>query len=94
MAAFMDNFSNLLAPLGFSEDKNPDWQPSRRYVLKPGHQWNPLKEYPRNLPCPCGSNKKFKKCHMHLTGHVCTDEQAEKLLPFVKKAKEIYASTK
>lgn len=24
---------------------------------------NPLKEVGRNDPCPCGSGKKFKKCH-------------------------------
>ena len=31
-----------------------------------GHQEpvrNPLKEVGRNDPCPCGSQKKFKKCH-------------------------------
>lgn len=33
---------------------------------KHGHQEpvrNPLKEVGRNDPCPCGSGKKFKKCH-------------------------------
>ena len=24
---------------------------------------NPLKEIGRNDPCPCGSQKKYKKCH-------------------------------
>ncbi|WP_425373164.1 SEC-C metal-binding domain-containing protein [Klebsiella pneumoniae] len=24
---------------------------------------NPLKAVGRNDPCPCGSEKKFKKCH-------------------------------
>lgn len=24
--------------------------------------WNPVKRYPRNAPCVCGSGKKFKKC--------------------------------
>ena len=31
-----------------------------------GHQEpvrNALKDVGRNDPCPCGSNKKFKKCH-------------------------------
>ncbi|AFC22542.1 hypothetical protein phi1422_0022 [Bdellovibrio phage phi1422] len=32
------------------------------YALESGNQWNPLKAYPRNLPCPCGSGIKFKKC--------------------------------
>lgn len=25
--------------------------------------WNPLTRYPRNAPCPCKSEKKFKQCH-------------------------------
>jgi len=25
---------------------------------------NPLLNLPRNEPCPCGSQKKFKKCHL------------------------------
>lgn len=23
---------------------------------------NPFRDYPRNLACPCGTGKKFKKC--------------------------------
>ena len=26
--------------------------------------WNPLKRFPRNSPCFCGSDKKAKKCCM------------------------------
>jgi hypothetical protein len=33
------------------------------YAVKQGHVWNPIRSYPRNNPCPCGSGKKFKKCH-------------------------------
>lgn len=32
------------------------------YKLSPGYDWNPFYNFPRNLPCPCGSKKKFKKC--------------------------------
>ena len=32
------------------------------YSLNPGNVWNPLTKY-RNIPCPCGSGKKAKKCH-------------------------------
>ncbi len=31
-------------------------------ALKPGYSWNPLKKFPRNAFCPCGSKVKFKKC--------------------------------
>ena len=30
--------------------------------LKPGYAWNPLKKFPRNVKCFCGSGKKFKNC--------------------------------
>lgn len=32
------------------------------YFLQPGFAWNPLKRH-RNLPCPCGSGLKVKRCH-------------------------------
>jgi len=35
-----------------------------KYKLKPGFVWNPMLKTPRNAKCPCGSGKKFKKCHM------------------------------
>lgn len=28
----------------------------------PGHEWNPLRDLPRNRPCPCRSGQKFKLC--------------------------------
>jgi len=31
-------------------------------VLKPGAAWNPIKQWPPNKKCFCGSLKKFKKC--------------------------------
>lgn len=31
-------------------------------VLKEGFCWNPLRNYPRNEQCFCGSKLKFKKC--------------------------------
>lgn len=33
------------------------------YGLNPGYVWNPLRQYPRNLTCFCGSGAKFKRCH-------------------------------
>lgn len=32
------------------------------YTPHPGDDWNPLRRH-RNLPCPCGSGKKIKRCH-------------------------------
>jgi hypothetical protein len=44
-------------------------------VLLPGGAWNPALKYPRNLPCPCDSGKKFKHCHLpHLPRAVSTEE--------------------
>lgn len=51
-------------------DCNHDHNHDHHHVHGPhcnhGHQEpvrNPLKEVGRNDPCPCGSQKKFKKCH-------------------------------
>lgn len=33
----------------------------REYRLMPGYDWNPLKKH-RNIPCPCGSGHKAKRC--------------------------------
>jgi len=32
------------------------------YRPKDDSMFNPNRKYPRNLPCPCQSGKKFKKC--------------------------------
>lgn len=31
------------------------------YTIKEGYERNPLRQY-RNIPCPCGSRKKAKRC--------------------------------
>ena len=42
---------------------------------------NPFNKWPRNLPCFCGSGKKFKKCHDGNFSEPVTPEEAEKLKP-------------
>ncbi len=34
------------------------------YAPSPGLTINPLLSIPRNLPCPCDSGRKYKKCHL------------------------------
>lgn len=34
-------------------------------AIRGGYEWNPLKKYPRNTPCYCGSKIKFKHCHLN-----------------------------
>jgi uncharacterized protein YecA (UPF0149 family) len=47
----------------------------RVYVPKPGHVLNPMTKYPVNSPCPCGSGKKWKKCHRQITNlHIPVDQ--------------------
>jgi uncharacterized protein YecA (UPF0149 family) len=43
----------------FPEDDDDD--PFEYHVQEPAY--NPYKSIGRNDPCPCGSGKKFKKCH-------------------------------
>lgn len=47
-------------------DKKPfkAYQPSRMMQLHKGFEWNPLRQLPRNMLCPCQSGKKFKACHL------------------------------
>lgn len=41
-------------------------------------RFNPLKRFPRNLPCFCGSNKKAKSCCMpKLSLHVYPEDEAK-----------------
>ncbi|NIU63627.1 MAG: zinc chelation protein SecC [Pseudomonas stutzeri] len=50
-------------------DCNHDHDHDHHHVHGPhcnhGHEpvRNPLKDVGRNDPCPCGSGKKYKKCH-------------------------------
>lgn len=34
----------------------------KMWKLNAGNAWNPLKRFPRNHPCFCGSGIKHKKC--------------------------------
>lgn len=38
--------------------------PRKKYVYRAdkGYGWNPLRGFPRNAPCWCGSKSKAKKC--------------------------------
>jgi len=45
----------------------------------PGYTWNPLKTYPRNAKCFCGSGKKHKICCIGLVLDCCLIEEASKL---------------
>lgn len=49
----------------------PCWKPSE------GMDYNPLKSYPRNNPCPCKSGKKFKHCHLDLIPPVIPENLVE-----------------
>jgi len=57
-------------------------------TLRNGMVLNPLKKYPRNSPCPCGSEKKFKSCHLDKIQLTCTPDQARKLEPIIKAAEK------
>lgn len=58
-----------------------------------GFIWNPLKSMPRNSPCPCGSGKKFKKCHLNVLPDVVPSKESleETMLNEMKeKADKVY----
>lgn len=58
------------------------------YTLNPGMVFNPLINYPRNAPCPCGSLIKFKKCHYGKIERAVPIEQTEGVKEQVKLTKE------
>jgi len=49
------------------------------FGLRPNTAWNPLKKYPRNAPCFCGSGKKFKVCHYGKIKDVVSGEDAKQI---------------
>lgn len=42
-----------------------------------GFAWNPLIKIERNRPCPCGSGKKFKLCHLPEMPRIIPEEMAK-----------------
>lgn len=56
-----------------------------RHLFKPkdGYAWNPLRDYPRNEACFCGSLKKFKKCHDGKLPMCCTVKSAHEIRQFM-----------
>jgi len=50
------------------------------YKLLPGYAYNPLKKLARNMPCPCKSGKKFKKCCLLTLPEAVKKETANILL--------------
>ena len=61
---------------------------AKAYVLNKGGAWNPMMSYPRNSECPCGSGKKFKKCHLNNTTLAIDKSEEKKLRNFVNAVKE------
>lgn len=56
--------------------------------LLDGNKWNPLLKYPRNEPCYCGSNKKFKKCCLENTSLVIPDQDFESVAAAVNTVRD------
>lgn len=50
----------------------------RRWVIPQGYVRNPLFAFPRNEKCPCGSEKKFKRCHLPELPDALREEDAKK----------------
>lgn len=51
-----------LAPPRERETK-PTGRPAKTgWIPTPGFAWNPLRDFPVNSPCFCGSERKFKRC--------------------------------
>ena len=55
------------------------------YKPKPGYTWNPFRKYPQNLPCYCGSGKKFKKCHRDVLPVCVKSSEVGQVEAYIKK---------
>lgn len=62
-------------------------QGKRVFRAPEGMVWNPLRSYPRNAPCVCGSGKKFKGCHLQELPDTCSASDAKNLQGLVDRAK-------
>lgn len=65
------------------EIKNNDGP--RVYIPKPDFAYNPLRDWPRNDNCFCGSLKKFKRCHLDKLEHAVPKAMITHLRLYVKR---------
>ena len=56
--------------------------------LLAGYAWNPIRDWPRNAQCICGSGKKFKKCHAPKIPMVCKADEVKDLRLLVNLVKD------
>lgn len=54
------------------------------YKVKDGKRWNPLRSYPPNEPCFCGSDKKSKKCCLPKVPLTCDEKDYENLRKIIR----------
>lgn len=57
-------------------------------VLKKGYSWNFLRNWPRNLPCFCGSKIKFKKCCSNKLVAAIPDDKAKEIAQAILRAQK------
>lgn len=55
-------------------------------IPKKGFVWNPLRKFPRNMSCVCGSGKKFKSCCESKIPKVVKEEHASVFKKIVELA--------
>jgi hypothetical protein len=62
------------------KEKQKDFKKINRLVRAlPDNEtkWNPAHKFPRNSDCPCGSQKKYKKCCLHKQPLAVTKDTAD-----------------
>lgn len=59
------------------------------YWPKAGYEWNPLRKH-RNIPCPCGSGRKAKKCHGQ--AEAIPEDEAQVVQDYLRQLGELRAS--
>jgi hypothetical protein len=69
----------LPSPAAVSEGIRNDGRREERLVSQTlkGHVWNPMRKYPRNKGCFCGSGAKAKKCCLPDIRAACSEKFAD-----------------
>ena len=71
-----------------TKEEKEKLKPSKYHVTDKTLGWSPLRKYPPNEPCICGSGKKFKKCCRDKTMKAVEKSLIPKLRETVKEAKK------
>lgn len=70
----------------YADTPAPEYSKRNVWTLDKGRCWNPLRNYPRNRVCYCGSKKKFKKCCLPKLEWTVPEKKAKEFEDIMRRA--------